>query len=381
MESIGIAAVVGLTSWVLGKTFKHAVTKAKSGNSDNAGSTSEPKHGSDASTKTRTSESAGIAIERLRSTQRRGEHSQEASAIPVDLPTPPVDKLRTQKASVEMLARFNPQRSPRWDRRICVFDTNAIINDPHCIYWYGPSDICIPHRVLQELDGLKNSPKPNVAFMARRATDMFLTFRAMQHPEVKDAHPIFLRVRTVSAPALFFPRHPPVNDIPGLRIEHPDDQIAAVAFEFKKIRKDVLFVTGDKNLALRSMDLVETRLVKPKSRKEFEETAPLRERSSGDLLTQDAAHEEHYLQWMFDASRRRPEMANQVFGEMLRAAEGGNAFAQKIVGGLYFLGEGTEPNRNAACQWFARAARQGDFEALDVLETLARSGPGVPDLT
>lgn len=50
-----------------------------------------------------------------------------------------------------------------------VLDTNIIISDPQAIFAFQEHDVVIPIRVLEELDGLKNSTRPHVAAQARIA--------------------------------------------------------------------------------------------------------------------------------------------------------------------------------------------------------------------
>ncbi|HHD63492.1 MAG TPA: sel1 repeat family protein, partial [Desulfobulbaceae bacterium] len=64
----------------------------------------------------------------------------------------------------------------------------------------------------------------------------------------------------------------------------------------------------------------------------------------------------------------------------LQEANGGNVDAQFIVGGMYFKGQGTDPNQREGFKWLLRAAQQGKFspESLAIIGSMYLQGTGVP---
>lgn len=61
-------------------------------------------------------------------------------------------------------------------------------------------------------------------------------------------------------------------------------------------------------------------------------------------------------------------------------AEGGNPVSQFRLGLVYYHGEGTEQDHNAAARWFAESAKQGYVRARTALGVCCRRGEGVlPD--
>ena len=61
-----------------------------------------------------------------------------------------------------------------------------------------------------------------------------------------------------------------------------------------------------------------------------------------------------------------------------KAADRGNAVAQRKLGLLYLNGEGVIQDFKAAAKLFGMAAAQGDIEAIDDLAALYQTGQGVP---
>jgi TPR repeat protein len=64
----------------------------------------------------------------------------------------------------------------------------------------------------------------------------------------------------------------------------------------------------------------------------------------------------------------------------LQAANGGNVEAAFIVGGMYFKGQGTDPNQREGFKWLLKAERQGKFspESLAIIGSMYLQGTGVP---
>src|SRR5215469_8971801 len=60
------------------------------------------------------------------------------------------------------------------------------------------------------------------------------------------------------------------------------------------------------------------------------------------------------------------------------AAECGLAAAQLRLGRMMLESRGTDRDERAACDWFARAARQGDAEAMNMVGRCHENGWGVP---
>ena len=59
-------------------------------------------------------------------------------------------------------------------------------------------------------------------------------------------------------------------------------------------------------------------------------------------------------------------------------AEQGNADAQYLLGGVYFIGEGVPQDYKTAVKWTTRAAEQGDVRAQSNLGSMYHQGQGVP---
>jgi len=64
----------------------------------------------------------------------------------------------------------------------------------------------------------------------------------------------------------------------------------------------------------------------------------------------------------------------------LQAAKGGNVEAEFIVGGMYFKGQGTDPDHREGFQWLLKAAQQGKFspESLAIIGSMYLQGIMVP---
>lgn len=373
MERFGLVAAVGLVSALIARALKSNSSDVDTEGQGSAAAHPQGRKPADASTgsfRFTKKPAAARPTEQPAGPPSRMPGSAERQPIATAAP------LQSQASTSTSTDPGTPHEVSRRDRRIVVFDTNALISNPHCIYGFGSSDICIPATVLTELERNKTHSDPRTAFMVRRALAMLFEFRQVPHPHVKGAHPIFLQTRTKSPPAIFFPRGEPSIEVPEM---HPksiaDDRIALTALAYKKERNEVLFVTGDKALFVRARDLLEVKFVPPKSISELRREFPKQDRGSNqvdedayDQLTAD-------LYAMYELSRGREEMSEMTFQEMLRAAEGGNSFAQRMVGFFYFAGEGTPKNREAACHWLAQAALQGDPDGIEALRVLALAGP------
>jgi len=67
------------------------------------------------------------------------------------------------------------------------------------------------------------------------------------------------------------------------------------------------------------------------------------------------------------------------FEATLKAAEHGDAAAQRKLGVLYFAGNGVSKNVLEAVKWFRKAAEQGDAEAQNTLGAMYVLGEGVQE--
>lgn len=70
--------------------------------------------------------------------------------------------------------------------------------------------------------------------------------------------------------------------------------------------------------------------------------------------------------------------ANPTLADALRGAKAGDMRAQYIVGMMYLLGQGTQPNLAEAVRWLESSARSGMPHALVALASLHDIGHGVP---
>lgn len=362
MEGLGFFTTIGLSSWIVGKALKHVFADKETPTA--ARHEPEAPEGSAWGARA-TTDHAGSAADESAERRCADEVIAPRPSASEALPAPEEPRVAAAPAS-------------RRDRRLCVFDTNAILNNPHCIYEYGTSDICIPATLLNELDKIKMRSDERVKFMARRAADLFHQLRQVKHPEDPLGHPTFKKTITASPPVIYFPRRSPNHYAECLDPRKADDQIAMTAILAKSERKDVLFISGDKLLLTRVADLVETSYVPPKQAAGFVSIAPrkLQEPPVPQDLEAIAAEVE-YLDSLLRSLDCRSELDAYVFETMLAAAQRGNVFAQKVVGGLYYQGKGTPMSRLEACNWFASAARLGDDEALSVLRDMALAGAGL----
>ncbi|MEK8086292.1 PIN domain-containing protein [Aquabacterium sp. A3] len=362
MKDFPYFTTIGLSSWIVGKALKHvfwdkepSAAERQTSEGSGWGPGTTPGH-----------EGSAAADESGESTLVAAPLAQRSSAA--DLLAAPAKSYPAE------------DRASRHDRRLCVFDTNAILNNPHCIYEYGTSDICIPATLLNELDKIKTRSDERIKFMARRAIDLFHQLRQVKHPDDPLGHPTFKMTSSASPPVIYFPRRSPTHYAQCLDPRKADDQIAMTAILAKSERKEVLFISGDKALLTRVADLVETSYVPPKEAKGFVSVAP--RKYPGASLPQYLeviAAEVEFLDSLLRSLGGRSELEPYVFETMLGAARRGNVFAQKIVGGLYYQGRGTPKSRADACKWFASAAHLGDDEALWVLHDMALAGPGLQD--
>lgn len=362
MKEFPYFTTIGLSSWIVGKALKHVFWDKE----PSAAERQTPAGSEWAPGTTPGYEQGTAADESSESTLAAGPLGQSSSASGL-LAAP----AKSHRAG---------DRASRRDRRLCVFDTNAILNNPHCIYEYGTSDICIPATLLNELDKIKTRSEERIKFMARRAIDLFHELRQVEHPDDPLGHPTFKMTFSASPPVIYFPRRSPTHYAPCLDPRKADDQIAMTAILAKSERKEVLFISGDKTLLTRVADLVETSYVPPKEAKGFVSVEP--RKYPGASLPRDLeviAAEVEYLDSLLRSLEGRRELEPYVFESMLAAAQRGNVFAQKVVGGLYYQGRGTPKSRTDACKWFASAAYLGDDEALWVLHDMALAGPGLQD--
>lgn len=76
----------------------------------------------------------------------------------------------------------------------------------------------------------------------------------------------------------------------------------------------------------------------------------------------------------------QPVNYEKAFQLYLAAAERGNAEAQFVVGGMYYKGQGTDPDRLKAFKWLRRAEQQGKTspESLALIGSMYLQGIGVP---
>ncbi len=84
--------------------------------------------------------------------------------------------------------------------------------------------------------------------------------------------------------------------------------------------------------------------------------------------------------WKYYTGRNEPVDYGRALQLYLQAAEQGNPEAQFIVGGMYYRGQGTDPNPVEAFTWLLRAERNGRFsaESLALIGTMYLQGVGVP---
>lgn len=77
--------------------------------------------------------------------------------------------------------------------RICVLDTNALLNDPDVVYAFSGAEVVIPAVVIAELDKIKRRRTDRrVRFHGRKATR--LLFELSQQGRLVDGRPIGQRV-------------------------------------------------------------------------------------------------------------------------------------------------------------------------------------------
>ena len=67
-----------------------------------------------------------------------------------------------------------------------------------------------------------------------------------------------------------------------------------------------------------------------------------------------------------------------AFRLLLPVAEQGDAYAQAVLGSMYYNGHGVPQNDEEAVRWFRRAAEQGFADAQTGLGSMYYHGRGVP---
>lgn len=94
-----------------------------------------------------------------------GGKSVEQSPAPEDRAVEPET---AEPAAQDQPSMLVPHFDPRAGRRTIVFDTNALIKNPYCLFTFGSADLVIPAVVIRELDGLKN--RSDIGWAARAAS-------------------------------------------------------------------------------------------------------------------------------------------------------------------------------------------------------------------
>ena len=67
---------------------------------------------------------------------------------------------------------------------------------------------------------------------------------------------------------------------------------------------------------------------------------------------------------------------NEMFDELTKKAEQGDAEAQYALGFMYKWGEGVEQDYKKAFEWYTKAAEQGNSDALYTLGVMYEKGDG-----
>ena len=113
--------------------------------------------------------------------------------------------------------------------KICILDTNVLMNDPEILSLFENADtmVVIPVVVLTELDGLKDDEDEDKAYQARRAIRQINNYHAYE----------WVNMQEDSAPELLSKDMDP---------ERPDNKIISVALKF--IVKIPLVISDDNNM-------------------------------------------------------------------------------------------------------------------------------------
>ncbi|MCL4554687.1 MAG: PIN domain-containing protein, partial [Actinobacteria bacterium] len=131
--------------------------------------------------------------------------------------------------------------------KICIIDTNALLNDPDVINSFSGAEVVIPAAVLKELDDLKRRrTDARVRYYGRKATRML--FEASRNGRLIDG------VRLTNGALLRVDATDTFESLPSdLDPTRTDDLILALAYTYEKqpgVHSTV--VTNDLNMLLRA---------------------------------------------------------------------------------------------------------------------------------
>lgn len=92
------------------------------------------------------------------------------------------------------------ENTPEKKRKIFVLDTSVIIFDWECLSRLGENDVVVPITVIEELDNLKSSERPDVKFAARNFVKILDEHKVGEKFENATSFPSGVKVRIDSDP-------------------------------------------------------------------------------------------------------------------------------------------------------------------------------------
>lgn len=123
------------------------------------------------------------------------------------------------------------------NQKVKVVDTSALVHDPSCITYLMQkgNNVCVPWKVLEELDGLKG--RPDIGFDAREAIRNIEALRQENHPN------LFISMETEWGELGFLDKH--IND----------HHILCIAHALKKKYSRVCIVSKDSMMRIKAREL------------------------------------------------------------------------------------------------------------------------------